>query len=69
MNQIEESFASLIAIIFIYESVTNLIQIKSPKAYSDKQIDYSEDYNNTNCFQCFNNHTNESMKILNETTV
>ncbi len=49
----EESFAALIALIFIIESVDKLIDIKKFKKFSSDPFNYISDYNNkTNCLRC-----------------
>ena len=49
----EESFAALIAIIFIKESIFKLLEIGHNSKYSSDPIAYANQYsNNTNCLKC-----------------
>jgi hypothetical protein len=49
----EESFAALIAVIFIKESVFKLIEIRHKKEYSNDPLNYYKDYvSNPTCFRC-----------------
>jgi hypothetical protein len=57
----EESFAALIAFIFIKESIFKLIDIRKKKVYSNDPLNYYQEYvNNPNCFKCVRVSLNSS---------
>ncbi len=75
----EESFAALIAFIFIKESIFKLIDIKNKYKYTNDPLLYSNEYaNNQNCLKCvklsnsnssvyeivFNNYTEKQVILL-----
>ncbi len=60
----EELFAILIAIIFIYESLGKLLDIRKKYPFSADPFQYQHDFNdnNTECFRCL--HVNESISLV-----
>lgn len=59
----EESFASLIALIFIIESIDKLLQIKQYKHYSSDPLTYIKEFNATSCFHCVDPLSNETLSL------
>ncbi len=69
-QKIEESFAALIAVIFIKESIFKLVAIRKTKVYSNDPLNYYTDYvSNPSCFKCVRSSLNGSSSNISSSSL